>query len=341
MIELAGIPIGANARPYIIAEVGINAWDDLRLAKTFIEIAADCGADAVKFQTHLPDAEMNESELGAVEAGDVYDTVVESEWSRADHEALKEHANDNDVTFLSTPFSVEAVDMLEEIGVDAIKIGSGEMDNYHLLDRAIETGKPLLISTGMHTIEEVQHTCSFVEDRTDQFALLYCVSNYPTTPSDFDFSTIDRLYDLADGPVGFSDHSSGVEAAKVAIGNGADIVEKHFTLDRRLPGPDQVVSVESDELSDLCSFAHLYHETSTERSGLTAEEEETKRWAQHSVVTTAPIKEGERFERENVTTKRPGTGIPAKRYFDIISKTAARDLPPSETLDADDIQKFE
>jgi N-acetylneuraminate synthase/N,N'-diacetyllegionaminate synthase len=337
MLEINDTAVGAGRRPYIIAEVGINAYDDVRLAKRFVEIAADCGADAVKFQTHLPDAEMHESAMRAVDSGDVYDTVVQCEWSRADHRELRDHAAEHGITFLSTPFSAEAVDLLNAIDVPAIKIGSGEMTNYHLLERAASTGRPLIVSTGMSTLSQVRDAATFLAERTDKFALLYCVSSYPATADDFDFGTLGVLGELTDGPVGFSDHSPGVDAAKIAIGHGADIVEKHFTLDRALPGPDQVVSIEPDELADLCSFATLAHETASTRDRLQSEEKEVKRWARHSLVTTDRVAGGETFSQENLTTKRPGTGVPATEYFEVLGTEATSDLSAGAILSEDDI----
>ena len=327
MIEIEGTKIGTGHRPYIIAEVGINARNDLTLAKRFIEVAADAGADAVKFQTHIADAEMVESEMRSIDAGEVYDTVADCEWSLDEHRELQSHADMHDVTFLSTPFSTEAVDLLDEIDIPAIKIGSGEMNNRHLLEHAASTGKPLLVSTGMNTLDEIKATCEFLDDVANEYALFYCVSAYPTTAADFDFKTIETLEEIADVPVGFSDHSTGVEAAKVAIGNGAALIEKHFTIDRRLPGPDQEVSIEPKELTDLCEFATLYDETATKKDGLVDEEVDIKPWAQHSIVATDTIEAGDLFTKENTDTKRPGTGISARKYFDLLGRTAVTNIP--------------
>ncbi|QKG92038.1 N-acetylneuraminate synthase family protein [Halorubrum salinarum] len=320
MIEIDSTQIGPDHRPYIIAEVGINAQNDLTLAKRFIEEAADAGADAVKFQTHIADTEMVESEMRSIGAGEVYDTIADCEWSIQEHRELQSHADRHDVTFLSTPFSADAIDILDEIDVPAIKVGSGEMNNRHLLEYAASTGKPLLVSTGMNTIDEIEATCAFLDDVAIEYALFYCVSAYPTTAADFDFKTIEVLEKIANTPVGFSDHSTGVEAAKVAIGNGAALIEKHFTIDRRLPGPDQEVSIEPDELRDICEFATLYNDTSNKKDGLADEEVEIKQWAQHSVVTTETIDKGEELTKKNTTTKRPGTGLSADRYFEFIGQ---------------------
>jgi N-acetylneuraminate synthase/N,N'-diacetyllegionaminate synthase len=332
MIEIDGTKIGAEHRPYIIAEVGINARNDLTLAKRFIEVAADAGADAVKFQTHIADAEMVELEMRAIDAGDVYDTVAECEWSLDEHRELQSYAEVHDVTFLSTPFSIEAVDVLDKVCVPAIKIGSGEMNNRELLEHAASTGKPLLVSTGMNTVDEIEATCEFLDDVASQYALFYCVSAYPTTAADFDFKTIGTLEEMADVLIGFSDHSTGVEAAKVAIGNGAALIEKHFTIDRRLPGPDQEVSIEPNELTDLCEFATLYDETSSKKERLDDEEVEIKQWAQHSIVTRKDIEEGDKLTVENITTKRPQTGMPARYFFDMLGKRVSRSIPTGAVI---------
>lgn len=337
MVDIDGRKIGKGERPYIIAEVGINAWNDLRLAKEFIEAAADAGADAVKFQTHIASAEMVETEMRAIGAGDVYDTVKQCEWTRDDHYELQSCALSRDITFLSTPFSVEAVDVLSEIGVPAVKIGSGEMDDRHLVRRAAGVGKPLLVSTGMNTLDNIQSTCAFLEEVAESYLLLYCVSTYPTNAKDFDFGTIDVLQEISGGPVGFSDHSTGVEAAKVAIGNGASLIEKHFTIDRRLPGPDQEVSVEPTELADLCSYADLFHETSSRKEGVQGEEEEIKRWAKRSIVAKTNISEGEVITEDSITTKRPSTGVCASRYNEVVGKTAKRQVSKGEIVRFEDV----
>jgi N-acetylneuraminate synthase/N,N'-diacetyllegionaminate synthase len=267
----------------------------------------------------------------------VYDTVAECEWSIEQHRELQSHAEAHGITFLSTPFSTEAVDLLNEIDVPAIKIGSGELNNRHLIQRAANTGKPLLISTGMNSLDEIETACNYIDDMVDEYALFYCVSEYPTTAEDFDFETISVVEEKFGVPVGFSDHSTGVEAAKVAIGNGAALVEKHFTIDRRLPGPDQEVSIEPEELTDICDFSELYHKTSSKRDGLHTEESEIKKWAQHSVVTSEPIESGEQLTEANTTTKRPGNGIAADRYFEILGTRVNRSISGNVSLTESDL----
>lgn len=341
MIQIDSSDIGPDERPYLIAEVGINARNDLTLAKQFIKIAADNGADAVKFQTHLADDEMVESEMRTLGAGEVYDTVAGCEWSIEDHRELQSCAETHDVTFLSTPFSTEAVDLLEKTDVPAIKIGSGEMNNHHLLKHAASTEKPLLVSTGMNTLEDIKTACELLDDLSTEYVLFYCVSEYPTTAEDFDFQTISLLEDFAGVPVGLSDHSTGVEAAKVAIGNGASLIEKHFTIDRRLPGPDQEVSIEPDELSDLREFAELYNKTSSKRDELHEQEKEIEKWAKHSIVAKNTIQKGESLTRENTTTKRPGVGISADDYFEMLGRKSKQVIQAGEIIYEDQISQDE
>ena len=331
--------VGPDSKPKIIAEIGTNYRDDLELAKAMIDSAGESGADVVKFQTHLAGEEMVEDEMEDLGMGDLYSRIQTYELSVSEQTDFKERAEQLGLDFLSTPFSVEAVDILEEVGVQGYKIGSGELTNYQLLDRVAETGKPLLISTGMADWSTIEEAVSFINSRTYQFALLYCVSEYPINPQDFNLGIISRMKEAFDVPVGFSDHSQGTEAATIAMARGADFVEKHFTIDRRLPGGDQDVSVEPEELSELSRYADLIHETQGEGREVRDAEVSIKEWAQHSVVTAERIEEGTKFTQNNITTKRPGIGISAKDYFDIIGSTATTTLLPNTILTEDDISR--
>jgi N-acetylneuraminate synthase/N,N'-diacetyllegionaminate synthase len=335
--SIDGVPVGDRERPYVVAEVGINARDDLELAKAFVEVAADEGADAVKFQTHLPDEEMARSAMAEADADEVYDVVSGNVLSEADHVELQAHCRDHGVTFLSTPFSAAAVDRLDDLDVPAIKIGSGELTNRELLARAADTGKPLIVSTGMSEWETVRDAVAFLESRDATVALLYCVSAYPADPEQFNLGLIQRMRDAFDVPVGFSDHSLGVDVAALAMANGAAIVEKHFTIDRRLPGPDQEVSIEPEELRELVAFADLVDATRGDEKPVHDDEAAVKSWANHSLVSAAPIEAGERLDEDNLTTKRPGTGVSAERYFDVLGTAVARDVPADTVLTDEDL----
>jgi Sialic acid synthase len=266
VIKINNSRIDTGERPYVIAEVGINARNDMELAKAHIDAAANAGADAVKFQTHLPDEEMHQERMADAGAEDVYRTISKNEWSVEEHRALKSHCDENNVDFLSTPFSTAGLELLLEVGVPAIKIGSGELRNRELLARAVTTGLPLIVSTGMASHETVRSTSRFLSERTDKFALLYCVSAYPTQPEDINLSYIDRLREETGVPVGFSDHSVGIKAPALAIEHGVSIIEKHFTIDRRLPGPDQAVSLTPEELTQLVEFIQYSEQTGGEKN---------------------------------------------------------------------------
>ena len=340
-VEINGRAVGPGERPYVIAEAGINFLNDVDLGTAFVDAAADAGADAIKFQTHLPDAEMVRSEMERIGRGDVYRTIANHELSPSDHEELKTHAEDRDITFLSTPYSVPGVRRLEELDVPAFKIGSGELTNEHLLREAARSGKPLLVSTGMARREEIRETVALLEEVGVSYALFYCVSAYPTPMEDVALDTIDALRSEFGVPVGFSDHTLGIEASVVAMARGADVVEKHFTLDRSLPGPDQAVSIEPDELGDLVEYATVIEQTGGDASDITDDESEVQSWARHSVVTETAVAAGEEFTTENVTAKRPNTGISARHFYEILGKTASVDLDANQAVAPEDVEDWD
>lgn len=339
--SIDGRPVGPGERPYVIAEAGINFLNDLDLGKAFIDAAADAGADAIKFQTHVPEAEMVRSEMERVGRSDVYETIASHELSRADHEELFAHSEERGITFFSTPYSVPAVRLLEAVDVPAFKIGSGELTNDHLLREAASSGKPLLVSTGMAERDEIQETVAVLEGTDVPYALFYCVSAYPTEMSDVDLDTVDALRSEFEVPVGFSDHTLGTEASVVAMARGADVIEKHFTLDRALPGPDQSVSIEPDELAELVEYSDTVAETSGSKDALTGDETDVKSWARHSLVTDRPVTEGETFATEDLNTKRPNTGLSARRFSEVVGATAARDLEANTILGPDDVDHLD
>lgn len=338
MIEFEDARIGAGERPYIVAEAGVNFRDDVDLGKAFVEEAAAAGADAVKFQTHVPEAEMVESEMRELDLGDLYERMGVYALSMDEHRELRDHCREHGVTFLSTPFSPAAVERLEELGVGAYKVGSGELTNHHLLRTIAETGKPMIVSTGMHSMETVREAADLLDEHATEYMFLYCVSEYPTEPSDFNLGLIPRMREEFDVPVGFSDHSTGVEAAAVAMARGADLVEKHFTIDRRLPGGDQDVSIEPEELAELAEYAELCHATTGDEKEVRDDEAAIAEWARHSVVTAASVSAGETLTADALTTKRPGTGIPANEFDDVVGRTAARDLDEDTLLRESDLE---
>jgi N-acetylneuraminate synthase/N,N'-diacetyllegionaminate synthase len=338
-LTLDGQTIGPDERPLVIAELGTNFRDDLQLAKRLVEVAAEVGADAVKFQTHIQKAEMAESAMRELGFGDLYERIGTYELSAAEHRELKRHCADHGLMFLSTPFSVEAVSRLDDIGVPAIKIGSGELTNYPLLRTAAKTGSPLLVSIGMADFETIEDAVAFVRQYTDDIALFYCISEYPTEPETFEFGVIDRLRSTFEVPVGFSNHAAGVEVPAIAMARGADMVEAHFTIDRRLPGGDPEVSLEPAEFRELTDFAALVARTAGDERVPTAAERETAAWAHHSVVTTEAVEAGEELTAAKLTIKRPGTGIPATEFDDVLGRHTYETLAADTVLEPDHLRE--
>lgn len=340
VIEIDGKKIGGDSKPYIIAEAGTNVQSDLHLAKAFIEEAAASGADAIKFQTHLPDDEMVKSEMERLNRGDLFERLGRYvPTSAEEHYELLDHCRTNNISFLSTPFCVEAIELLEKIDIAAYKIGSGELTNFHMLKTAAETGKPLIVSTGMSDIAMVAKSAQFLSNHTEEYSLLHCVSLYPAEKSRFNLGIIQRMKSIFGVPVGFSDHSTGVEASAIALAKGADIIEKHFTIDRRLPGNDQVASIEPEELEQIVTYAELCHATAGESKEFFEDERPVHHWARHSVVTTEEIKSGTLFSEQNLTTKRPNTGISATRFYDILGRRSSRRIEPNTPLRENDVQQ--
>jgi N-acetylneuraminate synthase/N,N'-diacetyllegionaminate synthase len=338
MFSIDGTPVGRGHRPYIVAEAGVNYLGDIELAKAFIEEAADADADAIKFQTHIQSSEMSRSAMTEQGYGDLYDRMAEFELTIEQHRKLQEHCAQHGISFLSTPFSAEAVKLLDSIDIPAIKIGSGEFSNSHLIKTAADTRRPLVISTGMSSWDDIETQVPFIETHADEFALLYCVSAYPTQPEEFNLGVIDRMYESFGVPIGFSDHSKGIGAAVTAIGFGASLIEKHFTIDRRLPGGDQEVSIEPEKLDELTDYADLAVAASGRDRALLEAEQEIKQWAVHSVVTTERVEAGERLTESNTTTKRPGTGIPANEYYETMGRRVDRTIEPDTVVREDDLR---
>lgn len=338
MFNIDETPIGHDHRPYIIAEAGVNFLGNIDLAKAFIEEAADAGADAIKFQTHLQEAEMAKTAMIDLGLGDLYERMATFELSADHHRELMGYCARHDISFLSTPFSTEAIELLDSLGVPAIKIGSGEFSNAHIIKTAGETGRPLLVSTGMSTWTEIEDHVSFITKQTDSFALLYCISAYPTDPAEFNLGVIPRMHNTFGVPIGFSDHSTGIRAAVTAIGFGASVIEKHFTIDRRLPGGDQEVSIEPEELEELTEYANMARQASGDERKVLNAEQDIKQWAFHSVVATEQIEQGERLNESNTTTKRPGTGISASKFYEVLGRKVNRTINPDSVIRDEDLR---
>ena len=337
-MKIGNRDIGEGQACFVIAEAGINHNGDIDKAKMLIDAAATCGADAVKFQTHLPEKEMLRDSVTAAYVGEsLFDLLKRVELSREDHAELKGHATNKGILFLSTPFSREAVELLEEIGVPAYKVGSGEMTNFPLLKHIANKKKPMIISTGMSTFQEIEETVSFIKKYNNDLILMHCTSTYPTRYEDVNLKVIEKLRQHFGIPVGLSDHSAGIYTALAAVALGACMIEKHFTIKRSWPGPDQKASITPGELKELVKGIRAIEKALGSIKKVADDEMPVQRMARESVVSLVDIRKGTVIEENMVWVKRPGTGIPAKYLGEVIGKKAKQDIAANSVITWEDL----
>lgn len=337
-IKLNDRMLGEAEPCFIIAEAGINHNGDIQLAKKLIDEAKNAGADAIKFQTHIPDKEMLKEGFTADYVGEsLFDLLKSVELSKEDHIELKNHASDVGILFLSTPFSVEAVDLLEQLNIPLYKIGSGELTNLPLLEYVAKKGKPMIISTGMSTFKEIKDTTNFVKRFNIDIILMHCTSTYPAKYEDLNLNVIEKLRNELNIPIGLSDHSSGIYTSLAAIVLGACVIEKHFTVDKTLPGPDQKASITPKELKELVKGIRAIEQALGSEKIVTKEESDIQKMARESVVSLVDIPKGTVIKKYMVWVKRPGIGIPAKYLNEVIGKQAAQNIKFNEVIKWEDL----
>jgi sialic acid synthase SpsE len=326
-IKIGGRDVGPGAPCFIIAEAGINHNGDTALAAQLVDAAAQAGADAIKFQTHFPEHEMLRGGATAAYVGEsLFDLLMRTALSREGHVEMQRRAASLGIMFLSTPFSREAADFLDAIGVPAFKTGSGELTNLPLQQHIARKHKPMIISTGMSTPEEIDRTVQVVRAEGTPFALMHCTSTYPTPYEHVQLGCINWLQNLYGVPVGFSDHTLGSFMAFAAAANGANIFEKHFTTSRSLPGPDQQGSMEPKELAELVRGIRAIEQASGATKKIQPGEQDVRNMAHHSVVSVRDIPAGAVITASDVWAKRPGTGIPAHQLAEVVGRKAAHSI---------------
>jgi len=342
-VKIGPYSVGKGAPPLVIAEAGINHNGHLDVALEMIKVAKEAGADIVKFQTHIADAEMLPDKGVAGEAGShvthsLYEIMTACNLSFEAHKTLQAEAERQGILFLSTPFSIEAADLLESVGVPAYKIGSGEVTNLPFLNYIAEKGKPVIVSTGTANWKEIRIAVETIKSKVPGLILMQCTSNYPTPYAEVNLGVLDRMQSEFDTPVGLSDHCEGNYACFGAIAKGASIIEKHFTLSRCLPGIDQSSSLEPHELKNLVDGISAVYSALGDKKELNEEALKVRNGFSESIVTISPMNAGEIFQDHvNVWVKRPGSGIPSYELQNIIGKRASRDLPENYLLRYEDI----
>lgn len=329
----------------IIAEAGVNHNADINKAKQLIDVAAESGADYVKFQTAVPHlvvtkggtmADYQIQNLGLKESQ--LEMTKKIHLPLSDFEYLAEYAHKKNIKFASTPFDLLSIDTLSRLNMDFFKIPSGEITNYPYLVKIAKIGIPIILSTGMATIEEIKDAVKVLTDNgvsKDKITILHCNTEYPTPMQDVNLKAMLHIQREIGVSVGYSDHTLGIEVPIAAVALGATVIEKHFTLDKNLPGPDHKASLEPDELKAMVSAIRNI-EKAIGGSGykeVSLSEEKNKPIARRSIVAAKNIVQGETFTAENLIVKRPGTGISPMLWNEVIGKTAKRDFQEDDLIE--------
>lgn len=330
VVDIAGRSVGTNRPCFIIAEAGVNHNGDLDKALELIDIAAQAGADAVKFQSFTaenvitPDAPKANYQISADASESQYEMVRRLELSPEAHHTLMDHCRERGILFLSTPFDEQSADMLSDLGLAAFKVASGELTNLPLLVHLARKNQPLIVSTGMASLDEVKTAVTAIRDAgNEQCVLLHCVSNYPADAADANLRAMDTMRKAFDLPVGYSDHTLGIDVALAAVALGACVLEKHFTVDRSLPGPDHRASLEPDELRALVKGVRTVESALGHgRKEPAPSEANTTEVARKSLVAIQDIPAGTQIRIEMIACKRPGTGLQPAMLPTLIGRTS-------------------
>ncbi|MFC2004683.1 N-acetylneuraminate synthase [Chloroflexota bacterium] len=333
--------IGEGEPCFIIAEAGVNHNGDIDLARNLVDVASEADADAVKFQT------FEAEEIVTADAGKARYQRLTSDPDEAQLEMLKKlmlgredfrqlsaYAQDKKAVFLSSPFDYGSVDLLDELDVPAFKIPSGEITNFPLLSYIASKQKPIILSTGMSTLNEVEDALEAIHNKgVEEVILLHCVTSYPAKMEDANLKAIETLRRTFSLPVGLSDHTAGISVPIAAVALGACVIEKHFTLDKNLPGPDHRASLEPEELKAMvAAIRDIELALGDGIKRPTKEEEENKKAARRSLVARVNIPAGTAITENMLDIKRPGTGLEPKLMKLVIGKKAKKDIACGEII---------
>ncbi|MDO9083585.1 MAG: N-acetylneuraminate synthase family protein [Humidesulfovibrio sp.] len=342
-ITLAGRPIGPDFPPLVIAEIGINHEGDFAKAERMVRDAAAVGCECVKFQCHVVEDEMSPQARSVIPGNakeSIYEIMERCQLSEADDRRLQALVESLGMLYLSTPFSRAAADRLEKMGVCGYKIGSGECNNYPLVDHIASFGKPVVLSTGMNSMANVARSVAILRARKVPFGLMHTTSMYPTPPDKVRLGAMVELIEaFPDAVVGLSDHTMTIYPCLGAVALGASMLERHYTSDKSWPGPDVFLSMDPAEMQQLIEGSKIIQQARGGSKGILPEEQVTIDFAYASCVTIAPIKKGEAFSKQNLWVKRPGTGqILAEHFEGLLGRTAAADMDKDTQLSWDLVQ---
>ena len=339
---------------FIIAEAGVNHNGSEEIALQLVEVAASCGADAVKFQTVSADklvsrgTEKAAYQRAATGDGDQYSMLKQLEMTEELHQKLFARCQELDIEFMSTPFDEDAAEFLLKLGMRRIKVPSGEITNVPFLRYLASKNLPLIVSTGMASLAEVEFAVEviaqerahqgFTQELSEILCILHCTSNYPALPSAANLRAMQTMAEATGIPVGYSDHTLGLAVSTAAVALGATVIEKHFTLDKQLPGPDHQASLDPTELANLIAQVRDAEEAlGSPEKGPVPSELPVRALVRRSVTTVRNIEFGERLQAKDLRLLRPGTGIPPKDFDMVLGRAAARPLRAGTTLVWDDL----
>lgn len=329
----------------IIAEAGVNHNGSLSMAKQLIDAAKECGADYVKFQTtKSPESITSKfARMAEYQKKNLQQDESQLEMLRKillrmeDFGDLSDYCQAQGVNFMSTPFDLDSIDYLAGLNMDYWKIPSGEITNLPYLRKIAQMGTPVIMSTGMCTMADIEAAMDVLTKgglSTNQISLLHCNTEYPTPFEDVNLRAMQTLKQYFGVRVGYSDHTKGIEVPIAAVAMGAEIIEKHFTLDRTLPGPDHVASLEPQELKSMVdAIRHIENALGTGDKQVSASEKKNITIARKSIIAAKDIKAGELFTEENLTVKRPGSGISPMRWDEVIGQVAKHDFVEDELIE--------
>ena len=342
-IQIGNRKIGEQFEPVVIAEIGINHEGSLKVAMEMVDVAYEAGAEIIKHQTHVVEDEMSKAAKKVIPVNtdvSIYDVMARCALNEEDEKKLKEYVEKKGMIFISTPFSRAAAERLEKMDVQAYKIGSGECNNYPLIEHIARYGKPMIVSTGMNDIKSIQKTVDILEHYKVPYALLHCTNLYPTKP---EWVRLGAMTELAksfpNAVIGLSDHSLNNNACLAATALGASILERHFTDHMQRKGPDIICSMDKENLRVLIQGSKEIAKMRGGKKGPLKEEQITIDFAFATVVSIKKIKKGETLTRENIWVKRPGTGeIKAEFYEELIGKVAQKDIGVDEHIGWKDIK---
>lgn len=333
ILNIGNKKIGDDHPTFFIAEGGLNHNGDIKLAKNLIDKAFEAGASAIKFQTYQTEEFVRKSNK-------YFDLFKQAQLSYEEFGELSDYSKSKDLTFFSAPFDIESADYLKKIGVPCFKIASSDLINIPLIKHVAKMNLPMIISTGLATMDEVEQAvnCCLYEGN-NKIALLHCIAHYPTIPEESNLNAITTMKKQFPFPIGYSDNGESTLVDLAAVSLGANLIEKHFTLDKKMEGPDHSFSIDPNGLKDLMKQIRTIEEIKGDGEKIPRRSElEGRYFIRTSITTRNPIKKGETFSKENLGIKRPAEGIEPKYYEQILGRKAKRDLDLDSAIKWEDLE---